>query len=57
MERENSGTDNYYLCTKQILAGLGQMYVCDERFKNNIDKHADGTAEYLSKAIEIYCQT
>ena len=44
-------TDNFYTCTDQILAGLGQMYVADERFKNNIDKHGEGTAEYISAAI------
>lgn len=49
-------TDNYYHCTDEILAGLGQMYTADERFKNNIDKHADGTAVFISKAIEIYCR-
>ena len=49
-------TENYYNCTNQILAGLGQMYVADERFKNNIDKHADGTAAYICDAIQIYCQ-
>ena len=48
-------TDSYYLCTNDILAGLSQMYVLDERFKNNIDKHADGTAEFICKAIEAYC--
>jgi len=48
--------ENYYLCTNEILAGLGQMYVLDERFKNNIDKHADGTAEFASAAIEAYCK-
>lgn len=48
-------TENYYTCTNEILAGLGRMYVADERFKNNIDKHNDGTAEFISKAIEIYC--
>ena len=48
-------TENYYTCTKEILAGLGQMYVADERFKTNIDKNGDGTAEFVSKAIEIYC--
>ena len=37
-------TENYYHCTNEILAGLGQMYVADERFRKNIDKHADGTA-------------
>lgn len=31
-------TDNYYVCTNEILSGLGEMYVYDERFKNNIDK-------------------
>ena len=49
-------TENYYLCTNEILAGLGQMYVADERFKNNIDKHADGTAAFICKAIEVHCR-
>lgn len=48
-------TENYYTCTNEILAGLGQMYVADERFKANIDKHASGTAEFISKAIKTYC--
>ena len=48
-------TENFYACTTAILAGLGQMYVTDERFKNNIDKHGEGTAAFISEAIEIYC--
>ena len=28
------------------------MYVADERFKNNIDKHASGTAKFICQAIE-----
>ena len=48
-------TQNYYHCTKEILAGLGQMYVADERFKSNIDKHADGTAAFIRDAITVYC--
>ena len=45
-------TDNYYVCTKEILSGLGKMYICDERFKKNIDKAGgDGTAEFASQAI------
>ena len=40
----------------RIMAGLGQMYVADERFKNNIDKHADGTAAFIRQAIEGYCR-
>ena len=55
-ELQNYITENYYTCTNEILAGLGQMYVADERFKTNIDKNGDGTAEFVSKAIEIYCR-
>ncbi len=50
-------TANYYTCTDEILRGLGQMYVCDERMKENIDKAGGkGTAELISEAIEIYCK-
>ena len=49
-------TDNYYTCTDEILAGLGKMYVADERFKKNIDKYGEGTAEFASEAIEVYCR-
>lgn len=53
---QNYITENLYTCTNEILAGLGQMYVADERFKNNIDKHSVGTADFISKAIEYYCK-
>ena len=46
-------TDNYYTCTDEILTGLGKMYVADERFKKNIDKNGDGTAEFAAEAIAI----
>ena len=49
-------SDNFYTCTNEILYGLGQMYVADERCKNNIDKHSIGTAEFISEAIEYYCR-
>ncbi len=49
-------TDNYYTCTNEILAGLGKMYIADERFKNNIDKYGVGTAEFVSEAIAVFCQ-
>ena len=49
-------TANYYTCTDEILAGLGKMYVADERFKKNIDKYGEGTAEFASDAIEVYCR-
>lgn len=49
-------TANFYHCTNDILAGLGQMYICDERFKNNIDSHGEGTAKFVAEAIKIYCK-
>ena len=49
-------TANYYTYTDEILAGLGEMYVADERFKKNIDKYGEGTAEFASEAIAVYCQ-
>ena len=47
-------TENYYTCTDEILAGLGKMYVADERFKTNSDKYGEGTAEFASEAIAKY---
>ena len=49
-------TANYYTCTNEILAGLGKMYVADERFKKNIDKYGDGTAEFAAEGIRIYVE-
>ncbi len=49
-------TANYYTCTDEILAGLGKMYVADERFKKNIDKYGEGTAEFASEGIRIYVE-
>ena len=49
-------SNNYYNCTNEVLKGLGQMYASDERFKANIDKAGgEGTAEFVNKAISVYC--
>lgn len=48
-------TENYYTCTNEILAGLGVTYTADERFRANINKHGDGTAEFMADAIKVYC--
>ena len=52
---QNYISNNFYTCTKEILAGLGQMYTADERFKTNIDNHGEGTALFISSAIAHYC--
>ena len=49
-------TANYYTCTDETLAELGKMYIADERFKKNIDKYGEGTSEFASAAIEVYCR-
>lgn len=50
---QNFITDNYYNCTDEILKGLGQLYISDERFKNNIDNAGGiGTAEFTAKVIK-----
>ena len=49
-------TANYYTCTDEILSGLGKMYIADERFKKNIDKYGEGTAEFANRAICAFCE-
>lgn len=56
-EWKNYITKTYYDCTNEILAGLGKMYLEDERFKQNLDQFKEGTAELMSKAIEIYVRS
>lgn len=48
-------SEHYYTLTDDILAGLGKMYLGDERMKSNIDAAGgEGTAEFASAAIEAY---
>ncbi len=49
-------TENHYTCTDKMLGILGQMYVADGRFRVNINKHGEGTAEFIFAAIEVYCK-
>ena len=48
--------ENFYNCTNEILRGLGKMYAGGGEFTENIDKAGGaGTAEFVHRAIEIYC--
>lgn len=47
-------TENYFTCTKEILSCLGQMYIGDERFKQNIDRYGEGTAAFMAASIGVY---
>lgn len=50
-------TEHYYTCTKQILRGLGQMYIAGDSMTENIDRAGgEGTARFVHQAIEGYCK-
>jgi DNA-binding transcriptional MerR regulator len=50
-------TEHMYTCTKEILSGLGKMYAASGEFTQNIDSYGgEGTAEFASRAIEIFCK-
>lgn len=50
-------TENFYTCTKEILACLGKMYNGGGDMTENIDTAGGaGTAVFVAKAIEIYCE-
>lgn len=49
-------TENFYTCSDKILHGLGKMYSGGGDITRSIDNTGgNGTAEFVSKAIEIYC--
>lgn len=49
-------TAHFYTCTLEILAGLGEMYVADERFRQSIDRSGGkGTAVFTRDAIRVFC--
>ena len=50
-------SENYYHCTSEILNALGAMYGAGGEFTENIDKAGGkGTAEFVERAISIYCK-
>ena len=52
---KNYITKHYYKCTNEVLLGLSKLCVSDDRFKNNIDKYGENTAEYVSEVIGYFC--
>lgn len=45
----------FYPCNLEIMSGLGNMYICDERFTAFYEKFAPGLAVYYNNAIQHYC--
>ncbi|MDP5276603.1 MerR family transcriptional regulator [Chengkuizengella axinellae] len=50
-------TKYFYECTIDTFKGLGEMYVADERFTKNIDKHKKGLAQFMKDTMYIYCDS
>lgn len=50
----NQNTGHHY--SLDAFKGLGQMYVGDERFTNNIDKFGEGLAEFMCEAMAVYAE-
>ena len=44
---------NYSLAA---FAGLGEMYVADERFTKNIDQFGEGLAEFMRDAMKVFAE-
>lgn len=49
-------TRYFYPCSNEMLAGLGEMYQADERFRKNIDQYGEGLTDFISQAIKIYTE-
>jgi len=45
-----------YHYTLEAFAGLGQMYVQDERFTENLRQYGEGFPEFLAVAMTYYAQ-
>lgn len=48
-------SNSFYNCNLDMFRALGRLYVTDENFRENINERKEGLAEFLSEAIEIYC--
>ena len=51
----NSGFGYQY--GPEAFAGVGQMYITDERFTANIDRYGRGLSKFLAEAMKIYAES
>ena len=47
---------NFYDCSLEVFAGLGQMYVDDPRFTANYEAVREGLAEFMRQSMNHYVQ-
>lgn len=53
--RHYDGLRAFYEPNLEMYRGLAEMYVADDRFKQNYEKVAPGLAEYVREAMTAYC--
>lgn len=44
-------SSRFYHCSDEMLAGLGEMYLVDERFAKTLNAYGEGTAALMSEAM------
>lgn len=57
IERHHAWIENFYPAPAEVYAGLGDLYVQDDRFREFYDQYASGLAEFIKAGIDHYCQT
>lgn len=48
--------ENFTRYSLEAFAGLGQLYVSDERFTKNIDQYGEGLAQFMSEAMQRFAE-
>lgn len=56
IRRHHQVINKFYTVTPEIYRRLADLYVSDERFKINYDKHQEGLAEFLRDGMIVFCE-
>jgi hypothetical protein len=48
--------ENFYPAPAEVYRGLGTMYVEHPEFRQYYEDRAEGLAEFMRAAIEVYCE-
>ena len=46
----------FYDCSNEMLAGLGEMYLADERFQKSLNAYGEGTAQLMGEALRRFTE-
>lgn len=57
IKRHHQTNEKFYKTTAEMYKGLGDIYIADARFTEFYDRHKNGLAEFLRKAMYHYADT